>query len=59
MKVLKESNVTRVIGNPICENGMWGIKVEFNCDGIIDETNIFLDSKALVLKIKVGYKFLH
>ena len=59
MKILKQSNVTRVIGNPICENGMWGIKVEFNCDGIIDTTKIFLDSKQLVLKIKIGYKFMH
>lgn len=54
-----ECNVTRVIGNPICENGMWGIKVEFNCDGKIDETTIFLDSKSEVLKIKSGYKFKH
>ena len=54
---MKQCNVTRVIGIPICKNGMWGIKVEYNCDGIIDETTIFLDSKALVLKIKVGYKF--
>lgn len=59
MKALKESNVTRVIGNPIYENGMWGIKIEFNYDGVIDQTTIFLDSKQLVLKIKVGYKFLH
>lgn len=58
MKVLQECNVTRTIGNPICENGMWGIKVEFNCDGIIDETTIFLDSKVEVLKIKTGYKFM-
>lgn len=54
---MKQCNVTRVIGNPIFENGMWGIKVEYNCNGIIDETTIFLDSKALVLKIKPGYKF--
>lgn len=52
-----ECNVTRVIGNPICENGMWGIKCEYNCNGIIDTTTIFLDSKKQVLKIKVGYKF--
>jgi len=54
---MKECNVTRVIGYPICENGMWGIKVEYNCEGKIDEVNIFLDSKAEVLRIKAGYKF--
>jgi len=56
---LIECYVTRVIGNPYCEYGMWGIKVEFNSYGVIGETNIFLDSKAEVLKIKSGYKFLH
>ena len=54
---MDECNVTRVIGNPVCENGMWGIKVEYNFNGKIDETTIFLDSKAEVLKIKSGYKF--
>jgi len=54
---MKQCNVTRVIGDPVCENGMWGIKCEYNCNGIIDTTTIFLDSKAEVLRIKVGYKW--
>ena len=56
---MDDCNVIRVIGEPVCENGMWGIKVEYNCNGKIDTVTIFLDSKSEVLKIKSGYKFKH
>lgn len=50
--------VIEVIGEPVCEFGMWGVKVKYDSYGYISETTIFLDTKEEVLKIKPGYKFL-
>jgi hypothetical protein len=53
--------VTEIIGKPFkCKNThCWGLEVKYDSYGNESTTKIFLDTKAEILKIKIGYEFLH
>jgi len=58
---LVDCYVTKVLSEPFkCpQSHSWGIKVEFDSYGRISETQLYLDTKAEILKVKKGYKFLY
>lgn len=58
---LTDCYVTEIIGKPFkdTKTHCWGIKVKFNSYGVESATEIYLDTKAEINRVKKGYKFLH